>query len=116
MSDDAGVPDLGAILQQAQAMQEQLLAAQQAAAQTVVEGQAGGGVVRIRVNGGYEFEAVEIQPEAVDPDDVTMLQDLVLAALRDAMARLADLQAEAMGDIGFDGLDLGGMLGPSEEA
>lgn len=112
MSDDAGVPDLGALLEQAQAMQEQLLAAQASAAETVFEGQAGGGVVRVRVNGGYEFQSVEISPEAVDPDDVEMLQDLVLAALHDAAARLAEAQAQAMGGVGIDGLDLGGLLGP----
>jgi DNA-binding YbaB/EbfC family protein len=116
MSDDAGVPDLGAILEQAQAMQEQLLAAQAAAAETVVEGQAGGGVVKVRVNGGYEFEAVEISPDAVDPDDVEMLQDLVLAALHDAMARLGEVQSEAMGGMSLDGLDLGGMLGAGDDA
>jgi DNA-binding YbaB/EbfC family protein len=114
MSDDAGVPDLGALLEQAQAMQEQLVAAQAAAAETVVEGQAGGGVVKVRVNGGYEFQSVEISPEAVDPDDVEMLQDLVLAALHDAAARLAEAQAQAMGGVGLDGLDLGGLLGPGE--
>ena len=115
MSDDAGVPDLGALLEQAQAMQEQLMAAQAAAAEAVVEGQAGGGVVKVRVTGGYQFEAVEIAPEAVDPDDVDMLQDLVLAALHDAMARLADLQSQTMGGVGLDGLDLGGLLGPGDE-
>jgi DNA-binding YbaB/EbfC family protein len=114
MSDDAGVPDLGALLEQAEAMQEQLVAAQAAAAETVVEGQAGGGVVKVRVNGGYEFQSVEISPEAVDPDDVEMLQDLVLAALHDAAARLAEAQAQAMGGVGLDGLDLGGLLGPGE--
>jgi DNA-binding YbaB/EbfC family protein len=114
MSDDAGVPDLGALLEQAQAMQEQLVAAQAAAAETVVEGQAGGGVVKVRVNGGYEFQSVEISPEAVDPDDVEMLQDLVLAALHDAAARLAEAQAQAMGGVGLDGRALGGLLGPGE--
>lgn len=115
MSDDAGVPDLGALLEQAQAMQEQLLAAQAAAAETVVEGQAGGGVVKVRVNGGYEFQSVEISPDAVDPDDVEMLQDLVLAALHDAATRLAETQSQAMGDVGIDGLDLGGLLGPGDQ-
>ena len=115
MSDDPGVPDLGALFEQAQQMQQQMLEAQEAAAQTVVEGQAGGGVVRVRVNGVYEFQSVEISPDAVDPNDVEMLQDLVLAALHDAAARLAEVQQQAMGGIGLDGLDLGGMLGPGDE-
>ena len=97
-------PDLNAILAQAQAMQEQLLAAQAEAAEQVLEGQAGGGVVRIRVTGGMEFQDVTIDPKAVDPDDVEMLQDLVLAALHDAVGKANAAQQAAMGG-------LGGLLG-----
>ena len=104
-------PDLGALMRQAQAMQEQLVAAQAQAAETEVEGQAGGGVVRVRVTGGMEFRSVTIAPEAVDPDDVDMLQDLVLAALHDAMAKVGELQQGAMGGVDLGGLDLGGLLG-----
>jgi nucleoid-associated protein EbfC len=104
-------PDLGALMRQAQAMQEQLVAAQAQASETEVEGQAGGGVVRIRVTGGMEFRSVTIDPDAVDPDDVEMLQDLVLAALHDAMARVGELQQGAMGGLDLGGLDLGGLLG-----
>ena len=76
--------DFGALMEQAGQVQAQLLAAQEQAAATVVEGVAGGGAVRIAVTGGFEFQSVTISPEAVDPDDVEMLQDLILAALRDA--------------------------------
>ena len=72
----------------------------------MVEGHAGGGVVKVEVTGGGEFLSVTIDPQVVDPAEVEMLQDLVLAALRDASSRIADLQQEAMG-----GLDLGGLLG-----
>ncbi len=108
VSDDQGF-DLGELLQQAQEMQQQLLDAQSLAAETVVEGQAGGGMVRVRVNGAFEFEAVEIAPEVIDPGDPEMLQDLVLAALHDAARRLSEVQAAAVG--GFDpaNLDLGGL-------
>ena len=68
-----------------------------------------GGAVRIAVTGGLEFRSVHIDPEAVDPDDVEMLEDLVLAALHDATAKVHELQAEASTALG--GLDLGG-LGP----
>jgi DNA-binding YbaB/EbfC family protein len=105
MSDET--PDLGGLLAQAQEMQEQLLAAQAEAAATVVEGLAGGGAVRVEVNGQYEFRAVTIDPAAVDPEDVEMLQDLVLAALRDATTNVAALQEGAI-----DLPDLGGLLGP----
>ena len=108
MSDN---PDLGALLRQAQEMQERLVAEQAEAAEAVVEGQAGGGVVKVTVTGGLEFRSVTIAPDAVDPDDVDMLQDLVLAALHDAMGKVAELQQGAMGEAGLGGLDLGGLLG-----
>jgi len=100
--------DMGSLLGAAQSMQAQLLEAQERMASTVVEGQAGGGVVRIEVTGGMEFRAVHIDAGAVDPDDPTLLEDLVLAALHDAVARVNELQAEASP---LGGLDLGGLFG-----
>jgi nucleoid-associated protein EbfC len=114
MSDPPGQPDLGGLFEQAQKMQQQLMEAQAQAAEQVVEGHAGGGVVKIEVSGGLEFRSVTIAPEAVDPNDVEMLQDLVLAALHDAMARVNELQQSAMGGLGLGGLDLGGLLGGSD--
>lgn len=107
-SGGAGGLDLGALMEQASQMQSQMVAAQQEAAQTTVEGVAGGGVVRIAVTGGLDFTSVTIAPEAVDPDDVEMLQDLVLAALRHAVEQINELQSDSL-DLG--GLDLGGLLG-----
>ena len=104
-------PDLGDLLKQAQQMQEQLFAAQAAAAEQVVEGQAGGGAVKISVTGGGEFRSVTIAAEAVDPSDVAMLEDLVLAALHDATAKVQELQRGAMGGLELGGMDLGGLLG-----
>ncbi len=98
--------DMGSLLQQAQAMQEQLMQAQAQAAQQVVEGQSGGGAVKVRVTGGMEFRSVSIDPAAVDPDDVAMLEDLVLAAIHDAMAK-----AKAVGESAMGGFDLGGLGG-----
>ena len=108
--------DLGALLDSANQMQQQLAAAQEAAAALVVEGQAGGGVVKIAVNGGMEFQAVEIAAEAIDPDDPEMLQDLVLAALHDAVARVNEAQSQAMGGFDPTALDLGGLLGGGDPA
>ncbi len=99
-----GQPDMNALLKQAQKMQEQLLAARAEAETKVVEGQAGGGMVKVRVTGGMEFEGVSIDPAAVDPDDVAMLEDLVLAAIRDAVTKAGQISEQAMG-----GLDLGGL-------
>lgn len=98
--------DLGALLEQAQAMQEQLVQAQATAAEQVVEGQAGGGAVKVRASGGLRIEAVSIDPGAIDADDVSLLEDLVLAATNDALAKAQKLTQAALG-----GLDLGGAAG-----
>ena len=97
-------PDLSALLQQAQQMQQQLLAAQAEAAEVIHEGVAGGGAVRSTVTGGMEFQSGTIRPDAVDPDDVDMLQDLVLAALHEAVGKVTAAQQSALGG-------LGGLLG-----
>ena len=89
-------PDgLGGLLQQAQQMME----AQQAASEREIEGVAGGGVVRVRTTGTGQVLGVTIAPEVVDPDDVAMLEDLVVAALHDMNAKLLEIQREAMGPL-----------------
>lgn len=103
--------DFGGLLSQAQ----DLLAAQAAAADQEVEGVAGGGVVRIRATGTGQVLAVSIAPEVVDPADVPMLEDLVLAALHDVNARLAEIQHAAMGPLA--GLaEMFGSGGPDPDA
>ncbi len=87
---------LGGLLEQAQ----QMMAAQAAAAEREIEGVSGGGAVRIRTTGTGQALRVTISPAVVDPDDVTLLEDLVLAALHDMNARLLDIQREAMGPLG----------------
>lgn len=103
-SGGSGGLDLGALMEQASAMQAQLQAAQEQVAETVVQGVAGGGVVKVEVTGGFEFRSITIAPEAVDPDDVEMLQDLVLAALHDATARIQEIQQGSVDLGGFGGL------------
>jgi DNA-binding YbaB/EbfC family protein len=108
--------DMGALLEQAMGMQQQLMEAQAEAAEAVVEGRAGGGMVKVEVTGGMQFQSITIAPEAVDPTDVELLQDLVLAALNDAMDGIARLQQASMG--GLDLGAMGGMLGlggPTDE-
>ena len=97
----------------AQNMQAQMLESQQRIGATVVEGQSGGGAVTIAVTGGFEFQSVTISPEVLpdgtDPDDRAMLEDLVLAALRDATSKVVALQSEANPLAGLG--DLGGLFG-----
>ena len=94
------MPDLGGLMEQAQ----QMMANAQEAAEQVVEGSSGGGMVKVEVDGSFTFHSVSIDPSVVDPNEVEMLNDLVLAALRDASTQLQDNQSDAMG-----GLDLGGL-------
>jgi DNA-binding YbaB/EbfC family protein len=103
-------PDMNAILQQAMAMQQQLVAAQQAVQEQTVEGSAGGGAVKVTMTGGGEVARVQIAPSVVDPADVEMLEDLVVAALHDAASKVAAMQQQAMGGFGDLG-GLGGLLG-----
>ena len=99
--------DMEALLQRAQAMQDQVVAAQAAAAEEVVEGQAGGGVVKVRMTGDMDIQSVRIDSEAVDPEDVPMLEDLVLAACNDAVARARSLGQQALGGLDLGSLGLG---------
>lgn len=103
----AGGMDLGGLMEQAQ----QMLAGAQEAAAEIVEGSSGGGMVKIEVDGGFNFHSVSIDPSVVDASDVDMLNDLVLAALRDASTQLQESQSDAMGGMDLGGL--GGMLGGS---
>lgn len=101
----AGGMDLGGLMEQAQAM----LAGAQEAASEIVEGTSGGGMVKVEVDGAMNFHSVSIDKEVVNPNDVEMLNDLVLAALRDAATQIQEGQSDAMGGMDIDGL--GGMLG-----
>ena len=98
--DEAQVPDLGGLLDSFQRVQ--------AAREAVYEGTAGGGAVVVRASGDLQFEAVTISRDVVDPADVEMLQDLVLAALHDLAAVMSAAQKDAMGALG--GLDVGGLI------
>jgi DNA-binding YbaB/EbfC family protein len=103
-----GQPDMQAILQQAQQMQEQLMAAQAELASAEVVGQAGNGLVQVTMTAAQEVRAVRIDPKVVDPDDVETLQDLLVGALQDASRAAQQLQAEKMGPLAGG---LGGDLG-----
>lgn len=82
---------LGQMMQQAQTMQQQMQEQLQSAR---VEGQAGGGMVKLTLNGAYEVVSLKIEPTVVDKDDVTMLEDLIRAAFNDATSRIEELRME----------------------
>jgi DNA-binding YbaB/EbfC family protein len=113
MVQPGGMPDMQAILQQAQQMQEQLVAAQQELAEAEATGTAGGGLVTAVVSGGMELKRLTIDPKVVDPEDVETLADLVVAAVRDATSNAQKLSAEKFGPLagglGEGGMDLGGL-------
>ena len=106
----ANQKQLNQMMRQVQKMQADMAAAQDELATSLVEGSAGGGKVTAVVTGAGDVQTVRISPDVVDPDDVEMLEDLVVAAVGDAMRRAQELQAERMGAV-TGGVDLGG-LGP----
>ena len=83
--------------------------AQEELATKTVEGSAGGGAVRVTMNGEQKVQSIAIEPDVVDPEDVEMLEDLVLAAINDASERASAMQADSLGMLG--GLDLPGLGG-----
>ena len=85
------------LLKQAQKMQAQMMQAQEDLAKKQVEGDAGGGVVKITLSGGGDVVAISIKPEVVDPDDVEMLEDLIVAAFNNAQEKIKELSNSAFG-------------------
>jgi DNA-binding YbaB/EbfC family protein len=107
-----GTPDMAQLLQQAQQMQQQLVAAQEELASTEVTGSAGGGLVTATMTGSGDVTAITIAPAAVDPDDLETLQDLVVAALHDAKRAVDEVAERTMGPLaGGLGGGPGGALG-----
>ena len=101
--------NMGNMMKQVQKMQKQMQEAQEQLKEKTVQGTAGGGMVTITVNGHKEITAVEIKPEVVDPEDVEMLQDLVLAAMNDALKQVDELVAKDMGKI-TGGMNIPGLF------
>lgn len=94
-----GMPNMGSLMSQVQKLQEEMEKTQAALATEEITVSAGGGAVTIVVTGAREFKSVTIKPEVVDPDDVEMLQDLLLAAFNDALAQVRQLEEERMGSL-----------------
>ena len=103
-------PDMHQIMKKAQMMQQQLAAAQADLSEKTFDGTAGGGMVRAVVTGGQELVEIHISPEVVDPEDVEMLEDLIVAAVRQAYQTARGAVSEKFGGLS-GGLDFGDLLG-----
>ena len=97
------------MMKQAQKMQAQILKIQEEMAERTVEASSGGGMVSVTANGKQEVLSVRIEREVVDPEDVEMLQDLVLAAVNEALKKAQEMVAEEMAKV-TGGLQLPGMM------
>ena len=103
--------DMNALMKQAREMQEQMLRAQEAAKDEIAEASAGGGMVKVKANGGGELVEIAIDPRAIDPDDPELLADMVLAAANEALRAAAQAvetklrgQMPDLGALGLPGM------------
>jgi nucleoid-associated protein EbfC len=104
-------PNMQQMLKQVQKMQQDMMAAQESLKDEVVEASAGGGMVTVQVTGDLNVKSIRIDPQAVDPDDVELLQDMVLAAVNEALRSAQELASSKLGGIagGLGGLGLPGL-------
>jgi DNA-binding YbaB/EbfC family protein len=105
-----GMPNMGQLLKQAQKFQAKMAELQEELNQRTVEASAGGGMVTAVANGKQEVLSITIDPEVIDPDDVEMLQDLILAAVNDALNRAKEMTNEEMGKL-TKGMNIPGLPG-----
>ena len=102
--------NMAQMMKQARKMQEQLAAAQESLKEVSVDASAGGGMVKVTANGDMQLTSLTIDPEAVDPDDVDMLQDMILAAVNEALRGVNEAANQQMSAV-TSGLNLPGMPG-----
>src|SRR5438270_2198685 len=104
-------PNMQQMLQQVQKMQQEMMAAQESLKDEIVEASAGGGMVTVQVTGDLHVKSIKIDPEAVDPEDVELLQDMVLAAVNEALRSAQELASSKLGGItgGLGGLGIPGL-------
>jgi DNA-binding YbaB/EbfC family protein len=101
--------NMGNLMKQAQKLQSKMLKMQEELADKTVETAAGGGMVKVVANGRQQILSIEIEKEVVDPDDVEMLQDLVLSAVNDALVKSQEMVSEEMGKL-TGGMNIPGMM------
>ena len=109
MTNAGGMGNIGDLMKQAQRMQKDLSRVQDDLKERVVEGTAGGEMVKVLVNGASEIVAVKLAKEVVDPDDLEMLEDLILAAANQGIKKSKELAQSEMGKV-TGGLDLPGLF------
>ena len=95
-----GGGNMQAMMRQAQKMQQDALKAKEELDNTIFEGTASGEMVKIEINGAYEMQSVKINPAVVDPDDIEMLEDLIVAAYNDAKNKADEAKTQKMGAFG----------------
>jgi DNA-binding YbaB/EbfC family protein len=100
---------LGQMMKQAQKMQAKIMKIQEEMGERSVEASAGGGMVTVTANGKQEILSIRIEPEVVDPEDVEMLQDLVAAAVNEALKKAQEMMAEEMAKV-TGGMNIPGMM------
>lgn len=103
-----GMGNMGNMMKQVQKMQQEMARLQEELEEKTVESSAGGGVVTVVATGKKELKSISIKPEAVDPDDVEMLEDLILAAVNEALRKAEQMAAEEMSKI-TGGLNIPGL-------
>lgn len=104
--------DVNALMKQAQQMQSQMLEAQEKLKDETVEASAGGGMVKVKMGGDLTLREIKIDPEAIDPEDAELLEEMVQAAVNEGLRAAQEMAGEKMGGItGGLGGGLGGMLG-----
>ena len=99
---------MGNMMKQAQQLQSKMMKLQEELAERTVESSSGGGMVKVTANGRQQVLSIQIEKEVVDPDDVEMLQDLVLAAINDALAKAQEMVSSEMGKL-TGGLNIPGL-------
>ena len=105
-----GMPNMGQLMKQAQQIQTKMAKLQEDLGDRTVEASSGGGMVIVVANGRQEVLSIKIEREVIDPDDSEMLQDLILAAVNDALTRAKDMVNEEMGKL-TKGMNIPGMPG-----
>ena len=93
------IPNMGSLLKQAQQFQSKMTKLQEELGDKTVETTSGGGMVTVVANGRQEILSIRIEPEVIDPEDVDMLQDLILAAVNDALTKAKGMVNEEMGKL-----------------
>lgn len=104
-----GAPSMNNMMKQVKKMQEQMEKAQSEIEEKEFSSSAGGGVVEATVNGKKEVISVKINPDVVDPEDVEMLEDLIMVAINDAMTKAANYNEETMGKL-TGGINIPGLM------